>query len=84
MERQELLNYHVVFTRDSETATVVAEIPTLQVADFGADLPEALERLQALAVFHLDCLAQEGKPIPLEDTNEAGFYLHVTRSSHAA
>jgi len=84
MEPQEIFDYHVVFTRDPETASVVAEIPTLQLADFGADLPEALERLQAMASFHLNCLAQEGKPIPIEDTKGAGFYLHVTRSSHAA
>ncbi len=84
MERQELLNYHVVFTRDSETAAVVAELPTLQLAEFGADLPEALERLQAMASFHLDCLAEEGKAIPLEKTRGAGFYLHLTRSSYAA
>jgi predicted RNase H-like HicB family nuclease len=53
-------SYHVVFTPDPETTTVVAEIPALQLADFGADVPEALERLQAMASFHLDCLVQEG------------------------
>ncbi len=58
------LQYHVVFTRDPETTSVVAEIPALQIADFGADIPGALERLQAMATFHLDCLVQEGKPIP--------------------
>src|SRR6266516_3498746 len=57
-------HYRVVFTRDPVTASVVAEIPPLQVADFGADVPEALERLQAMVTFHLDCLVQEGKPIP--------------------
>ena len=58
------LHYHVLFTRDPETTSVVAEIPAPQIADFGADIPEALERLQAMATFHLDCLVQEGKPIP--------------------
>jgi predicted RNase H-like HicB family nuclease len=78
------LNYHVVFTRDPETTSVVAEIPALQLADFGADVPEALERLQAMASFHLDCLVQEGKPIPIEEREEAGFYLRVTPPPDAA
>ncbi|MBI3031697.1 MAG: hypothetical protein HYY64_19515 [Candidatus Rokubacteria bacterium] len=77
-------NYHVVFTRDPDTSSVVAEIPALQIADFGADVPEALERLQAMATFHLDCLVQEGKPIPTEEREEAGFYLRVTLPPHAA
>lgn len=78
------LNYHVVFTRDPDTASVVAEIPALEIADFGADIPEALERLQAMAIFHLDCLVQEGKPIPTEEREEAGFYLRVKLPPHAA
>ncbi len=78
------LHYHVVFTRDPETTSVVAEIPALQIADFGADIPEALERLQAMATFHLDCLVQEGKPIPTEEREEAGFYLRVKLPPHAA
>ena len=62
MDAPGTVHYHVVFTRDLETASVVAEVPALQIADFGADVPEALEHLQAMAIFHLDCLAQEGKP----------------------
>ncbi len=78
------MHYQVVFTRDPDTASVVAEIPALQIADFGADVPEALERLQAMATFHLDCLVQEGKPIPTEEREDAGFYLRVTLPPHAA
>ena len=78
------VHYQVVFTRDPATASVVAEIPALQIADFGADVPEALDRLQAMATFHLDCLVQEGKPIPTEEREEAGFYLRVTLPPHAA
>ena len=84
MAGQALLQYQVAFTRDPETANVVAEIPELQIADFGADIPEALERLQAMATFHLDCLVQEGKPIPTEEREEAGFYLRVKLPPHAA
>ena len=84
MSAPETLDYHVVFRRDLETASVAAEIPALQIADFGMDVPEALERLQAMVTFHLDCLVQEGKPIPTEDREEAGFYLRVKLPSHAA
>jgi hypothetical protein len=65
------------FTRDPETAGVVAEIPALQIADFGVDVPETLDRSQSMATFHLDCLIQEGKPVPTEEREEAGFYLRV-------
>lgn len=77
-------HYHIVFTRDPETDSVVAEIPALQIADFGADVPAALERLQAMVTFHLDCLVQEGKPIPTEDRDEAGLYLRVQPPPDAA
>ena len=72
-----IAQYSVAFTRDLETGHVIAEIPALQIADFGADVPEALERLQAMATFHLDCLVQEGKPVPAEKRQEAGFYVDI-------
>jgi predicted RNase H-like HicB family nuclease len=70
--------------RDPETTAVVAEIPALQLADFGADAPEALDRLQAMASFHLACLIQEGRPIPVEEGEEVGFYLRVAPPPYAA
>ncbi len=30
-----------------------------------------------MATFYLDCLIQEGKPVPTEEREEAGFYLRV-------
>ena len=77
-------HYQVVFTQDPETDSVVAEIPTLQLADYGADVPEALEHLQAMVTFHLDCLVREGKPIPAEEREEAGLYLRVKPPLDAA
>jgi hypothetical protein len=50
------VQYRVVVKKDPETGSVVAEIPALQLADYGGDVPEALERLQAMLTFHLDCL----------------------------
>ena len=84
MSGQAVLQYQVAFTRDPETASVVAVSPALQIADFGVDGPEALDRLQSMATFHLDCLIQEGKPVPTEEREEAGFYLRVKLPPHAA
>ena len=84
MSGQAVLQYQVAFTRDPETTSVVAEIPALQIADFGVDVPEAPDRLQSMASFHLDCLIQEGKPVPIEEREEAGFYLRVRHTPHAA
>ncbi len=76
--------YHVTFAKDAETGTVVAHVPALQIADFGVDTPEALDRLYAMVSFHLDCLREEGRSIPIDEGEEAGFYLRVNLPSHAA
>lgn len=77
MSRWATVQYQVVLTHDPVVATVVAEIPALQISDFGVDGPEALDRLQAMAIFHLDCLVQEGKPVPPGEKEDAGFYLRL-------
>ena len=78
------LRYRVVVKRDPETGSVVAEIPALHLADYGGDVPEALNRLQTMLGFHLGCLREEGKPFPVEREDEEGFYLHVNLPAHAA
>ena len=78
------LQYRVIITKDEETGSIVAEVPALQLADYGGDLPEALGRLQSMLVFHLDCLREEGKPFPVERGDEEGFYLRVHLPAHAA
>jgi predicted RNase H-like HicB family nuclease len=60
------VEYRVVVLKDPETGSVVAEIPALHLADYGADVPEALDRLHAMLTFHLDCLRTEGKPFPAD------------------
>ena len=84
MSRSLTLAYRVLVTKDPETGQVVAEIPTLQIADFGADLPEALDHLRAMLTFHIECLREEGKPIPAEEGEEEGLYLRVKLPPHAA
>lgn len=63
---------------------VVTEIPDVQIADFSVDVPEALDRLQTMLVFHLECLREKGKPIPTEDREEEGFYLRVKLPAESA
>ncbi|MBI4634941.1 MAG: hypothetical protein HY727_01200 [Candidatus Rokubacteria bacterium] len=84
MPEDATMEYQVVFSRDAETGRIVAEIPALDLGDFGADVPEALERLQAAVTFHLDCLREEGKAIPTEDAADAGLYLRVKLPPRAA
>jgi len=78
------VEYRVVVRKDLETGSVVAEIPALQLADFGADVPEALDRLQAMLTFHLDCLREEGKPLPPDREGQEGFFLRVNLPADAA
>lgn len=80
----QFLQYHVAVSRDTATGEVVAEIPALLIADYGKDLPEALNHLEEMLRFHLECLQAEGKPIPEERYSEEGFYLHVKLPAHAA
>ena len=84
MSKPAALQYRVVVTKDEETGSVVAEIPALHLADYGADLPEALGRLQSMLTFHLDCLREEGRPFPVERGDEEGYYLRVNLPAHAA
>ena len=84
MSRPTVLHYQVAFTRDPDTATVLTEIPALQIAEFGVDVPEALERLQAMATFHVHCLLEEGKQIPIDEREQPGFYLRVKLPPRAA
>lgn len=61
-----ILQYRVRVTKDPETGSVVAEVPALGIADQGADVPEALANIKAMVAFHLECLREEGKPIPTD------------------
>ncbi len=79
-----ILQYRVLVMKDPETGSVVAEIPALQIADFGADVPEALANIKAMVAFHVECLQEEGEPIPPGEEGEEGFYVHVKIPAHAA
>jgi predicted RNase H-like HicB family nuclease len=64
-------------TKDPETGSVVAEVPALGIADQGADVPEALANIKAMVAFHVECLQEEGEPIPPGEEGEEGSYRYV-------
>ena len=80
----EFFEYRVLISRDDETGQVVGEIPLLGIADHGKDLPEALTHLEEMLRFHLECLQNEGKPIPRERHLDEGFFLRVKPPAYAA
>ncbi len=82
--KQQYLEYRVNISRDKETGLVVAEVPALGIADDGADNIEALTNLGEMVAFHLDCLVEEGEPIPVERKFGEGYYLRVRRPARAA
>ena len=71
------LEYPVMVSKDPATGCVVAEVPALGIADSGADVPEALANIKAMVAFHLECLREEGKPIPADESGAEGVHLHV-------
>lgn len=68
--------------KDPETGSVVAEVPALGIADQGVDVPEALANIKAMVAFHVECLQEEGEPIPPGEEGEEGSYLHVMLPHH--
>ena len=84
MSASSMLQYRVVVTKDPETGSVMAEVPALGIADQGADVQEALTNIRAMVAFHVECLQEEGEPIPPGEEGEEGFYVHVKLPAHAA
>lgn len=71
--------FKVKLAKDKETGQVVAEVPALDIADYGLDSHLALGRLKRMVEFHLECMLAEGKPIPEEKTGDQGLFLRVRR-----
>ncbi len=65
-ERDGFCQFLVVLSMDEETEQVIAEVPSLGIADYATDSREAMGRLQQMVTFHLESLALEGKSIPIE------------------
>jgi predicted RNase H-like HicB family nuclease len=84
MGMQDILQYRIVVAKDPETGCVVAEVPALGIADQGIDVPEALANMKAMVTFHVECLQEEGEPIPSGEVGEEGLYVHVRLPAQAA
>jgi predicted RNase H-like HicB family nuclease len=69
--------YKVSLHRDKETGQVCLSLPTLHnVADFGVTPEEALKNVKKLALFAIECLQEDGLPIPESDPIQDGeLYL---------
>lgn len=69
-----VLDYRVILRLDkslcSEKSCYVAFCPTLGVVDDGDTPQEALDNLQGTITFHIECLQQEHKEIPVDRPNE--------------
>jgi len=83
MSENDFLYFYVKLYRDVKTSRMVAEIPALDIAEYGADSDEALAQLQEMAHFHLECLSDEGKPVPDDTEGEEGLYIRVRRPVRA-
>ena len=68
--------YRVCLFRDEETDLIVADVPTLGIADDGPDAPAAFESVREMALFHIECLLDEGEQLPGSDEGE-GVYIRV-------
>ena len=79
MKHRGYCEYRVNLLKDRETGQIVAEIPALDISDYGLDSRNALESLKQMVIFHLESLLAEGKPIPEERGTLQGLYLKVRR-----
>ena len=69
-----ILDYRIVVKPDKRSASnkpcFVAYCPTLGVADDGDTVEEALANIRKTIVFHLKCLQEEKKEVPVDNPNE--------------
>ncbi len=69
-----ILDYRVVIKPDkrlnSNKLCFIALCPTIGVADDGETVQEALENIRKTIVFHLKCLQEENKEIPVDKPGE--------------
>ena len=78
MQEHDVYRYRIILSHDPETGQCIAEVPTLDIADYGADSAEALSSVQEMISFHLECLALDGEEIPREESMEEGLYIQVS------
>ncbi len=84
MKLSKYLEYKIKLSKDKATGLVVAEVPTLGIADDGKDRDEAFSNIKKMIVFHLECLVEEGQKIPTEKETGEGIFIRVKLPARAA
>lgn len=75
MEKKEakVLNYRVIIEKeyyDDGTPVYTAYVPTLDIADYGDTIDKVLESLKDGIELAVECLIDEGKPVPVDNFEE--------------
>ncbi len=69
-----VLNYRIIIEPDKRIGTnepgYAAYCPTLGLADGGDTIEEAIENIKKLITFHIECLAKDKQPIPVDNEEE--------------
>ena len=64
------IDYRIVITPDVRTGSgercFTAFVPVLGIATDGDSVEEALQNIQEMIAFHLECLRKEKQPLPVE------------------
>lgn len=78
------VEYAVVVSVDKATNQVVVQVPTLDLADYGPTVEEAMASLREMIAFHLEGLLEEGQPIPAGDPEVEGYFIRSSLPIRAA
>lgn len=76
-----VLNYRIIITPERHRGRTVynAYSPTLGVADWGKTVEQAISHIKGAIECHLESLAKNHEPIPVEDTSD--FMVAMTSVS---
>jgi predicted RNase H-like HicB family nuclease len=73
-QKKYILDFRVIIKPDQRTGSnkpcYVAHCPTLGIADDGDTVEEALKNIRDTIIFHLQCLQEEGKEVPVDHPHE--------------
>lgn len=70
--QKQVLNYRIIIEPEKMGKKMVynAYCPTLGIADYGDSIDEALESIKDGMELAIECLTDEGKEIPVDNTSE--------------
>lgn len=70
--QKQVLNYRIIIEPEKQGKKIVynAYCPTLNVADYGDSIDEVLKSIKDGIELALECLAEEGKEIPIDNIKD--------------